>query len=71
MINYQPAPEEIQKRVNALISAKPGGKSQVARIFGCSRLTVKACAAGLPLHPYTVESIWKVILARDAAGKRP
>jgi hypothetical protein len=71
MINYQPAPEAVLKRVQALIAAKPGGKSQVARILGCSRLTVKACAAGLPIHPFTAQRMAEVIAARDAAGKNP
>jgi hypothetical protein len=70
MLNYQPLQEAHQKRLVAIVAAK-GGKSQAARLLGCSRLTIKAAMAGQPVHPYTAESLAKKIAERDAAGKSP
>jgi hypothetical protein len=70
MINYQPIPEAHQKRIAAIIAAK-NGKSQAARIFGCSRQTIKAAAGGLPVHPWSAKELAEKIAARDAAGKNP
>ena len=71
MIDYQPLPEVLQKRVAAIVANAKGGKSQAARILKCSRLTVKAAAAGLPVHPWMEERLTKLIAERDAAGKVP
>jgi hypothetical protein len=73
MISYQSLPVVLQKRVVALLAANAdkGGKSQVARILKCSRLTIKAAAAGLPVHPWTTDRLAKAFAERDAAGKSP
>lgn len=70
MIDCQPLSEEHRNRIAAVITAK-GGKSQAARIFRCSRLTIKAAVAGQPVHPWTAKNFADVIAARDAAGKVP
>jgi hypothetical protein len=70
MIIYQPLPESHQKRIAAVVAAK-GGKSQAARIFECSRLTIKAVISGQPVHPWTAVKMAEKIAARDAAGKHP
>ena len=71
MITYQPLPEVIQKRIVAVIAAAKGNKSHAARVFKCSRLTIKAAAAGLPVHPWMEERFTKMIAERDASGKQP
>ena len=70
MIDYQPIPEEQQKRIVEIIQAK-GGKSAAARIFCCARQTIKAAAAGQPVHPWIAQSLAGKIAERDAAGKVP
>lgn len=69
MIDYQPLPENHQRRVAAIIAVK--NKSGAARIFGRARQTIKAAAAGLPVHPWVALKIAKIIDERDAAGKVP
>ena len=69
MINYMPLPESQQKRIAEVIHAK--GKSGAARIFKCCRQTIKAAAAGQPVHPWMAERLAKYIAERDAVGKTP
>ena len=71
MIDHQPIPEAHQKRIVALIAAAKGGKSGAARLLKCDRQTVKAAAAGLPVHPYTAGRLAQAIAARDKEGKNP
>lgn len=71
MISYQPLPEDLQKRIAALIEAKSGGKSQAARLLGVCRQTVKAAARGLPVHPYIAAKLAEKIAERDREGRRP
>lgn len=70
MLNYQPLPEALQRRLAAIVVAK-GGKSQAARLFDCSRMTIKAAIAGQPVHPWTADNVARKIAERDAAGKNP
>ena len=69
MIDYQPLPENHQKRIVAIIAVK--NKSGAARIFGCTRQSIKAAAGGLPVHPYLALRLVQKLAERDAAGKVP
>jgi hypothetical protein len=72
MIDYQPLPEAHQKRIAAVIAdKKPGGVSHASRIFKCARQTIKAAAAGQPVHPYIAGKLAEAIAARDKDGKVP
>ena len=71
MITYAPLPEVLRKRIVAVIAAAKGNKSHAARVFGCSRLTIKAAVAGLPVHPWMADRVTKMIAERDEAGKQP
>ena len=69
MIDYQPIPEAHQRRIAAIIAVK--NKSGTARIFKCARQSIKAAAAGLPVHPYLAIRLAQTIAERDIAGKSP
>jgi hypothetical protein len=75
MIDYQPLPEAQQKRIAAVIADKKrgtsGGVSHASRIFKCARQTIKAAAAGQPVHPYIAGKLAEAIAARDKEGKVP
>jgi hypothetical protein len=70
MVNHQPLPETHRNRIAAVIRAK-GGKSQAARIFECSRSSIKTAVEGGNIHPWLADRIAKAIAKRDAEGKQP
>ena len=75
MTTYHPLPEAHRLRLQEIIAdairKRKGGKSFVARLFGCTRHTIKLAAAGQDVHPWTAKSVAETFAARDAEGKKP
>ena len=71
MIDHRPLSEVLQKRITELIATAKGGKSGAARILKRDRQTIKAAAAGLPVHPYIAQKLAEAFAERDRKGQNP